>query len=69
MLSTGVAAVCETSGMTAISSSSPDRLENRRTRFRATLVATAMLLFASGVAALPIDLPVAAWCKTHRLPG
>ncbi|MFM8290799.1 MAG: phosphatase PAP2 family protein [Planctomycetia bacterium] len=41
----------------------------RITRFQAALVAMAMLLFAAGAAALPIDLPVAAWCKTHRLPG
>lgn len=39
------------------------------TRFQAALVATALMLFAAGAAALPIDLPVAAWCKTHRLPG
>lgn len=41
----------------------------RFTRFQAALIATAMLLFAAGAAALPIDLPVAAWCKRHRLPG
>lgn len=41
----------------------------RLSRFQATLIATAMLLLAAGAAALPIDLPVAGWCKTHRLPG
>lgn len=34
---------------------------------RLLLVATA--LAALGVAAFAIDLPVASWCKSHRLPG
>lgn len=29
----------------------------------------AVVLIAAGVLAFAIDLPVATWCKTHRLPG
>ena len=29
----------------------------------------ALVLAAAGVLAFTIDLPVATWCKTHRLPG
>ncbi|MFM8734865.1 MAG: phosphatase PAP2 family protein [Pirellulales bacterium] len=36
--------------------------------FRPALVVAAVLS-AAGVLAFTIDLPVATWCKTHRLPG
>ena len=68
-LSTGRAAVCQTAAMNLTSASPAGRPGGRNSRFQAGLVATAMLLFAAGAAALPIDLPVAGWCKAHRLPG
>jgi membrane-associated phospholipid phosphatase len=37
--------------------------------FQVSLLATATVLVAVGGAALAIDLPVAEWCKAHRLPG
>lgn len=61
--------MCQTDVMNVTSTSPAGRPGGRNSRFQAGLVATAMLLFAAGAAALPIDLPVAAWCKTHRLPG
>lgn len=38
-------------------------------RYQSVLLAVATLLIGIGGLALLIDLPVAAWCKTHRLPG
>ena len=37
--------------------------------FQVSLVATAMILMVVGGAAFVVDLPVASWCKAHRLPG
>ena len=37
--------------------------------FQASLLAWATGLVAIGGAALAIDLPVAGWCKAHRVPG
>jgi hypothetical protein len=69
LLSTGFAAICKTGVMTTTPRSPAGQGDGRISRFQAALVATAMLLFAAGAAALPLDLPVAGWCKTHRLPG
>ena len=37
--------------------------------FQVALLAVATMLMAVGGAALLVDLPVAAWCKAHRVPG
>ena len=44
-------------------------LPRRLTPYQARLLAIATALVAVGVAALSIDLPVAAWCKAARLRG
>jgi membrane-associated phospholipid phosphatase len=41
----------------------------RITSFQASLLGIATVLVAVGAAALLIDLPVARWCKAHRIPG
>lgn len=41
----------------------------RITAFQASLLGIATVLLAVGAAALLVDLPVASWCRAHRLPG
>lgn len=47
-----------------------DPAAGRRPRdFQINLLVTAGALAAAGLLAFSIDLPVATWCKSHRLPG
>lgn len=45
-----------------------ERTPRRGIGYKPALV-VAVMLIAAGVLAFTIDLPVATWCKTHRLPG
>lgn len=44
-------------------------MADRRRRFSGRLLLVASGLGILGLAAFAIDLPVASWCKAHRLPG
>lgn len=66
-LSTIAAGICDTQGMTVTRHIPPPR--HPIGRFQVVLLSVATALVAVGAAALLIDLPVAGWCKTHRLPG
>lgn len=60
-----------TSGPDRVRSESPDRDHAARdpVSYRFTLAMIALALVIAGGLAFAIDLPVASWCKTHRLPG
>lgn len=67
ILSTNVGPVCNTLGMIETRSFSlPPRPIGR---YQVALLGVATVLVALGCAGFLIDLPVAIWCKTHRLPG
>lgn len=66
-LSTNVGPVCNTLSMIETRSFS---LPLRQIgRYQVVLLGVATVLVALGCAGFLIDLPVAIWCKTHRLPG
>jgi len=67
ILSTNVGPVCNTLSMIETRSFSlPPRPISR---YQVALLGVATVLIALGCAGFLIDLPVAIWCKTHRLPG
>lgn len=69
-LSTPVVRICDTRVMTVPRPEPRDSSARRQIgRFQVVLLTVATGLVAVGAAAFSIDLPVAEWCKTHRLPG
>jgi membrane-associated phospholipid phosphatase len=66
-LSTGSPSFCDTPGMTVTRHAPTSR--HMTGGFRLALLATATVLAVVGCLAFTVDLPVAAWCKAHRLPG
>jgi membrane-associated phospholipid phosphatase len=66
-VSTARAKLCHTAGMTQLR---PDPVPHDASfGHRRLLLATAAALVLVGCIAFTIDLPVAVWCKAHRLPG
>lgn len=70
-VSTVRAAFCQNARMTTREHSpiAGAASECSRPMSRSTMLVVAAVLVVAGVAALAIDVPVATWCKTHRLPG
>lgn len=66
-LSTAIELVCHTARMTVTRHVPTSRRPIGR--FQVSLLAIATVLIAVGAAALAIDLPVATWCKSNRVPG
>ncbi len=66
-LSTAATKLCENAGMSETRFDA--HLRRHPVHFRTLLLVTAAALATAGLLAFFIDLPVATWCKAHRLPG